>query len=109
MSKKKRAKVRKYRRKKVVKSRSRVPMLLVGIGAALIVVVAAWFVFNRGDNSTDNEVTGDPPRLEVDKELIDFGDVPVNEYVTARFRVTNTGGQILRFTKQPYVKLVEGC
>jgi hypothetical protein len=110
MSKKKKVKVKPYK-KRTAKPKSKLPMLYIGIGAALVVVVAVWFIVNNQKDSsvTESELTGAPPKLEVDKELIDFGDVPFNEFVTARFKVSNTGGQPLHFTQNPYVEIVEGC
>jgi hypothetical protein len=54
------------------------------------------------------EVNG-APRLKVDREVIDFGDVRLGEWVQADFRLTNVGDQPLRFGEPPYVELVEGC
>lgn len=37
-----------------------------------------------------------PPRLEVDTDALDFGDVPIGEGAERLFNVTNAGGGILR-------------
>ena len=49
------------------------------------------------------------PSLKVDQEQIDMGDVKLGQMVEASFRLTNIGDQPLRFTKQPYIEVVEGC
>jgi len=47
--------------------------------------------------------------LKVDKEQIDMGDVKLGRMVEASFLLTNVGDQPLRFTKPPYIEVVEGC
>jgi len=47
--------------------------------------------------------------LTVDRELIDFGEVPVEKVVKATFLLQNTGGDTLRIISQPQVRVVEGC
>lgn len=47
--------------------------------------------------------------LKVDQEQIDMGDVKLGRMVEASFRLTNVGDQPLRFTKPPYIEVVEGC
>jgi hypothetical protein len=54
------------------------------------------------------EVTGQPS-LAVDQNELDFGDVRFNRYVTAEFDVTNVGDVLLRFTRNPWVTVAEGC
>lgn len=49
------------------------------------------------------------PRLQVDQELIDFGEVPVGKMVTASFTLSNTGDQPLVFSHPPVPTVVEGC
>ena len=48
-------------------------------------------------------------RLKVDQEQIDMGDVKLGRMVEASFLLTNVGDQPLRFTKPPYIEVVEGC
>jgi hypothetical protein len=47
--------------------------------------------------------------LKVDKEQIDMGDVKLGRMAEASFLLTNVGDQPLRFTKPPYIEVVEGC
>ncbi len=84
---------------------------LISVGA--LVVIAAIFLAGRGsqDASRTNlpiEVSG-APGLRVDQEFIDFGNVPVGQYVEKTFVVSNVGDQTLQFTNAPYVEVVEGC
>jgi hypothetical protein len=49
------------------------------------------------------------PKLLVDKEKINFGDVKLNEEKTFSIKVTNDGDSDLKFTEKPKIKVVEGC
>ena len=46
---------------------------------------------------------------EVDKEKVDLGDMKFNQLAQVSFQLTNVGDQTLRFTKDPYIEVVEGC
>jgi hypothetical protein len=54
------------------------------------------------------EVNG-APSIRIDRELIDFGDVNYERPVGATFQLTNVGDKPLKFTKNPYIEVVEGC
>jgi hypothetical protein len=83
--------------------------ILAGIGGALLVVAGIAFLpRNEVSPGFSPEVSG-APSLKVDKEQIDFGDVRVNQFVTAEFKLTNVGDKTLRFIEQPYVELKAGC
>jgi hypothetical protein len=49
------------------------------------------------------------PRLAVDQELIDFGNLPFERMVRARFRLRNVGDQPLQLAVNPQVEAIEGC
>ena len=49
------------------------------------------------------------PSLQVEPEMLDFGDVPVARWVTAEFVLTNKGDGRLRLEQTPWVKAVAGC
>lgn len=109
MSKKKSYKSKKSRRK----SSNRFWTLLILAAGGLILIAAGAILFRGGDR-TDNtagaplEVSG-APSLKVEQEVLDFGDVKVNEVVEATFRLANVGDQPLHFTQAPYVELAAGC
>ena len=63
---------------------------------------------DAGQPSVPVTVSGSP-RLQVDQELIDFGDVPVGKMVMASFNLSNTGDQPLTFSHPPVPTVVEGC
>jgi len=91
---------------------SRIPLpLWFGLGGALLVFGAFYFGFRNGQppsSESQPEVTG-APGLIVDQQLIDFGDVPVGQTVSAEFRISNVGDKPLRFEKTPYIEVKEGC
>jgi hypothetical protein len=83
--------------------------LAVILGGVALLGAALFAVFQgQAAPQAEIEVQG-APRLKVDREIIDFGDVTMGEWVTAEFTLTNVGDQPLSFSETPYVELVEGC
>ena len=76
------------------------------IAGGLLVVIAGVVLTQNGGKP--NAAPG-APQLVVDQELIDLGDVPLGQPVTATFTITNTGGSPLRFTEAPWIELMDGC
>ena len=90
--------------------KSNLPLIVVG-GGVVLVVLAAIFVYNSNQppkSVVPLEVSG-APALKVDKERVDFGDVKVDNPVTASFEIVNVGDQPLLFDEAPKVEVVEGC
>ena len=99
------------------------PWPLYLLGALVVLALATVVVFSpgpTGDNSRSGPDTapvfgrstpeaGENPRLRVDRESIDLGDVKLGTMVEAAFVLTNTGGQTLRLSEPPYIEVVEGC
>lgn len=86
------------------------PLILLATGVLLVFAVILFFTIgNKPEDNSTLANTGAPPSLSVNSEEINFGDVKFNKMVNASFVVTNTGGQPLKFTKQPYIELIEGC
>jgi hypothetical protein len=83
--------------------------VLFGLGG-LALLVAAVLLLKTGNNAVKApiEVRG-APALKVDKEQIDLGDVKLDVTVKATFNITNVGDQTLRFSRQPFIEVVEGC
>ena len=81
---------------------------LIAVGVALIAFVVIQAVSSNSTPPPAPLVTGGPA-LQVDKEKVDFSDVTLGQTVEAKFEVTNVGDQPLRFTKKPYVEVIEGC
>jgi hypothetical protein len=61
-----------------------------------------------GGNQVPVEVTG-APRLKLDRQQVDLGDVRLGETVEVSFQLANAGDQTLWLTEAPYVQVVEGC
>ena len=80
----------------------------VGLGAILILIAAASLLGRDDGKRAVVEVTGQPS-LEVDRQAIDLGDVPLGQVVEVAFVLTNVGDQPLQLTQAPYVEVVEGC
>ncbi len=53
--------------------------------------------------------TASGPRIEVDQERIDYGDVKLNTTIETTIRVKNTGSEVLALDQNPVVELIEGC
>jgi hypothetical protein len=84
-------------------------LLLIGAGAALLVLVAFGAgAQNPGAPTIQPQVNG-APRLRADKEKVDLGNVKLGETVSVSFEITNVGDQPLRFTEKPYVEVKAGC
>ena len=90
--------------------RNFLPWVLVG---GIVVLIAAAIVIFAGQPGPDQpttpaKVTGSP-RLEVDKDRIDFGDVPLGQTVKASFKLTNVGDEPLTISYPPVAEVVDGC
>lgn len=75
-------------------------VLLLGLG-----LLATW----RSNTPATTAGENSQPNLVVDREVIDFGNVRLGQWVTASFTLANTGDAPVRFTKPPYIEVVEGC
>ena len=86
------------------------PFVVMGVGAVLIIVVGflAWNGSNAKKPSATPQATGSP-KLNVDRDSIDFGKVPLDIPVKAEFKLKNVGGQPLAIKGEPRVELVKGC
>lgn len=81
---------------------------LIGGGLLLVAAALALALNGTGVSSGSGAGTGDP-RLAVDRQEVNLGDVPLGEPVSVSFTLTNTGDGPLTFTRQPFVQVVEGC
>lgn len=88
---------------------SPLPFVLGGI-ALVLVALGAFFLLGRGNGEPARpvEVAGQP-NLAVDREQIDFGKVPVEQVVEAKFALSNTGDQPLQILGAPQVEVRAGC
>ena len=79
------------------------PLMVVALCGIGIGVLLA-----RSQRSVGDAGAGDA-RLAVDREVIDFGRVPMDRYVEATFVLTNVGTDTLRMARAPWVQVVQGC
>jgi hypothetical protein len=83
------------------------PMLLFAGG--ILLVMGAVFAFNKPPQpKVPIEISG-TPSLKVDQEKVDLGDVKLGQTVQVKFKLMNVGDQTLRFSKAPYIEVLEGC
>ena len=87
------------------------PLLLVGL-ATLIIIIGVALLWSRSSRAptagTSVEVTGQP-KLVLDRQVIDFGKVQVDQPVKAVFTLTNAGDKPLQILNEPVVEVREGC
>lgn len=85
---------------------------LVLVLAGFVLVAGALFAILKsgqpGNPKVPAEVSGSPS-LKVDRELVDLGDVPLDQTVSVSFQLANVGDQTLRFTDKPFIEVAQGC
>jgi hypothetical protein len=88
------------------------PILSIALAiGALLIIAAGYYLVSPKDQIDPNfvpEVIG-APRLKVDKERVDLGDVKFGKTVYATFMLTNVGDKVLYLTENPSIELIEGC
>ena len=110
MSRKKIKSTKRYRRQAARRGQSTLP-LLIALGGILLLgaaLFALWKAQQPAREAAPVEVSGQPS-LKVDRDFVDFGDVPLGEVISVSFNVANVGDQTLRFNAKPYIEVLEGC
>jgi hypothetical protein len=79
------------------------------LSAALVIGLASGILIPGTGGQSDAGQYRGGARLSVDKDLIDFGVVRYDQFVEARFRLKNVGGQLLHLPSSPLIEVVEGC
>jgi len=74
------------------------------VGAVLVVGAAAVWWTSEG-----LEDRGKAPRLVVDREVVDLGDLPFDTPARVVFTLTNAGQGTLKLDGVPRVEAVKGC
>lgn len=93
--------------RQVQRNQNKLPLIMALAGAAIL-IIAAFFAFQKKPASFTPEVTGGPS-LKADKQKVDLGDVKLGQTVEVSFDITNVGDQPLKFFKAPYIEVKEGC
>jgi len=84
--------------------------LLPGVlSVSLLVGLTAWLLWPNRSPLADAPTYEGGPRLLVDRQEIDFGQVRFDKFVQARFRLKNVGDRALQIATGPRVEAVEGC
>ncbi|HWU36898.1 MAG TPA: hypothetical protein VN203_04565 [Candidatus Acidoferrum sp.] len=92
------------------KSGTRWPILVPGIlVVAVLVGLGTWLFLMKSSSQVMAAEYNRGPRLAVDRDLVDFGNVPFKKLVTARFHLRNVGDQPLVLAVDPRVEAIEGC
>ena len=84
------------------------PMILL-VAGGLLLVIGAVFAFNKPSEPKADVVVNGSPSLKVNQEKVDLGDVKLDQTVQVSFQLTNVGDKTLKFTKAPYIEVLEGC
>jgi hypothetical protein len=102
---------RQYRRRGTSAAPARRPWpIFLALAGFIVLLVAAYLAWFRPETNAPVEVeVSGAPRLEVDRERVDLGDVRLGQTVSVEFQVANVGDQTLVLEEDPYVEVVEGC
>jgi hypothetical protein len=79
---------------------SKFPLPVIALGLVLLIAAAVILL-------TQN--AGGAPKLAVDPQQINYGDVKLGTELTFEIKVRNDGDGPLRFKEQPTIQVVEGC
>jgi len=74
------------------------------VGAVLVIGIAAGWWISGGPDAW-----GDRPRLVLDREVVDLGDLPFDAPARVVFTLTNAGPGLLKLAGVPRVEAVKGC
>lgn len=88
--------------------RSLLPLWLSLAGLVLL-LIAGWAIGKSNSQASANIEVKGAPRLKVENDVIDHGNVKLGNPIRDDIRVTNVGDQPLRFSEPPYVEVREGC
>jgi hypothetical protein len=84
------------------------PILLLLAGGVLLIIGVVFAFRKPAEPKASIDVAGSPS-LKVDQEKVDLGIVKLGQTVDVKFKLTNVGDQTLRFSKAPYIEVLEGC
>lgn len=79
------------------------------LSVGLFALLTAWLLWPDRSPLADVPTYHGGPRLVMDRQEIDFGQVRFNKFVEARFRLKNVGDRALQIATGPRVEAVEGC
>lgn len=94
--------------KKRQKQQHRWLPLLLTLGGLALVGLAFFALRDQPVPGAAIEVTGSPS-LKVNQEMVDLGNMKFNQLADVSFQITNVGDRTLRFSKEPFIEVVDGC
>lgn len=104
------AKKNRFKKKSNRTNRSSGWLLVTILGGILLIAAALFALARAGSKGPQVPVfVQGRPALQVDKEKIDLGKMKFNTLADVSFTISNTGDETLRFEKEPYIEVVEGC
>lgn len=91
--------------------------VLILVGGVVLVSALAWLIQRNAPVPTQDAPSQaapsaaavDGPRISVDQDRFDYGDVKLNSTVETTIRVRNIGDAVLALDPNPVVELIEGC
>ena len=90
------------------RKKERWPALLL-LAGGLLLIAGVFFAFRKPSQPKAAIVVTGAPSLKVNQDKVDLGNVKLGQTVEVKFTITNVGDKTLRFSKTPYVEVVEGC
>jgi hypothetical protein len=72
-------------------------------GVLVVGLLGGWWMAGGLDR------WGEPPRLVLDREVVDLGDLPYGAPARVVFTLTNAGPGTLKLAGVPTVEAVKGC
>ena len=92
-------------------------LALIAVAAAAAISIGIWLVQRSQPaplttGAAPGEAASSPvdgPRLALDQDLFDYGDVKLNSTIETEINVKNIGDEVLALAESPRVDLVEGC
>ncbi len=98
-----------HRRNRSARRRFSPLLILAGLAALALAAIA---VLSAGAQpqaqSVPIEARG-APKLKIDVDSVDLGNLPLGTTTRATFRVSNAGDQPLRVARAPSIQVLEGC
>ena len=94
-------------RKSSSRPRKWLPLAILVLG--LVLVGGTVLLVNSGDSAGFVPAGTGGPRLQVAKEVYDYGDVTYDTPIKTVFRVQNVGDRPLEILDTPQVLLADGC
>ena len=89
-------------RDKQTQTQNRKTPLFLMLSGAVILIIAAFFAFQKKPVPFTPEVAGSPS-LKTDKEEVNLGDIKLAKTVNVSFNLQNIGDQPLQFSEVPYI------